>query len=74
MDALLAESRRLEDEARRMAGLPPRRRDPGVASGDDAGSAATDSVGAILRDAGQQFREFAGAGARELRRRVRDML
>jgi curved DNA-binding protein CbpA len=75
MEAILAESRRLEDEARRLAGLPPRH---GVSGSDAPGSDAsrsppaesTDSVGAILRDAGDQLREAADAGARELRRRL----
>jgi hypothetical protein len=69
MDAILAESRRLEDEARKLAGLPPRH--------DVSGSAAApaaDSVGAILRDAGDQLRDAVDTGARELRRRIRRML
>lgn len=69
LDALLAESRRLEDEARRLAGLPPRPRDPASPGGETG-----DSVTAILRDASQQVRTVAEAGARELRRRVRRML
>jgi hypothetical protein len=69
MEDLLAESRRLEDEARRLAGMPPRH--GGMASpADESG----DSVAAILRDAAQQLRELAGEGARELRRRVRRVL
>ncbi len=69
MEDLLAESRRLEDEARRLAGMPPRH------GGTDApADESGDSVAAILRDAGQQLREVAGEGARELRRRVRRLL
>jgi hypothetical protein len=69
MEELLAESRRLEDEARRMAGLPPRH-DADASAGTGTG----DSVAAILRDASDQVRDAAQAGARELRRRVRRML
>jgi hypothetical protein len=69
MDDLLAESHRLEDEARRLAGLPPR-----YAETPSAGGEAGDSLRAILRDAGQQLRGAAGAGARELRRRARRLL
>ncbi|HEY5198890.1 MAG TPA: DnaJ domain-containing protein [Solirubrobacteraceae bacterium] len=69
MEALLAESRRLEDEARRLAGLPPRERDR--RSPDDGPG---DSAGAILRDARDQLREAADIGARELRRRIRRLL
>jgi hypothetical protein len=69
MEDLLAESRRLEDEARRLAGMPPRH--GGMASPADGSG---DSVAAILRDAGQQLRELAGEGVRELRRRVRRVL
>jgi curved DNA-binding protein CbpA len=69
MEAILAESRRLEDEARRLAGLPPRH----DASGSSAESTA-DSVSAILRDAGDQLREAADNGARELRKRLRRLL
>jgi hypothetical protein len=66
MEDLLAESRRLEDEARRLAGLPPRPVETASPEGD-----VGDSLGAILRDAGQQLRAAAEAGARELRRRAR---
>ena len=69
MEDLLAESRRLEDEARRLAGMPPRH--GGTASpADESG----DSVASILSDAGKQLRGLAGEGARELRRRVRRVL
>lgn len=62
MDDLLAESQRLEDEARVLAGMPPR-------YSSDAGTVETDdTVGAVLRDAGQQLRGAAEQGARELRR------
>jgi curved DNA-binding protein CbpA len=69
MEDLLADSHRLEDEARRLAGLPPRYAEMPSAEGE-----AGDSLGAILRDAGQQLRGAAGAGARELRRRARRLL
>jgi len=68
MEDLLAESRRLEDEARRLAGLPPRYGAPGSPTAEPQ-----DSVAAIVRDAGQQLRDLAGTGARELRRRIRGM-
>ena len=69
MEDLLAESRRLEDEARRLAGMAPRY----GATASPAG-ASGDSVAAILRDAGEQLRDAAGEGARELRRRLRRVL
>ena len=69
MEDLLAESRRLEDEARRLAGLPPRH-DETASPADDSG----DSVAEILRDAGQQIRDAADEGARELRGALRRML
>jgi curved DNA-binding protein CbpA len=69
MEDLLAESRRLEDEARRLAGLPPRPAETASPEGN-----VGDSLGAILRDAGQQLRGAAEAGARELRRRARRLL
>ena len=68
MEDLLAESRRLEDEAR-LAGMPPRHGGTSSPAGESG-----DSVAAILRDAGQQLREVAGEGARELRRRIRRVL
>lgn len=68
MEDLLAESRRLEDEARRLAGLPPRYGPSSPSSEPD------DSVAAIVRDAGQQLRDVAAGGARELRRRIRRVL
>ena len=68
MEDLLAESRRLEDEARRLAGLTPRYSASGSPTTEPA-----DSVAAIVRDAGQQLRDLAGTGARELRRRIRGM-
>jgi len=68
MEDLLAESRRLEDEARRLAGLPPRYGPSSPSSEPD------DSVAAIVRDAGQQLRDVAAAGTRELRRRLRRLL
>ena len=54
MDDLLAESQRLEDEARALAGLPPR--DRPASSGE-----GVDSVAAVLRDAGQELRTAAAA-------------
>jgi hypothetical protein len=69
MEDLLAESQRLEDEARRLARMPPRH-GGSTSPADESG----DSVAAILRDAGQQLRQLAGDGARELRRRVRCVL
>jgi len=68
IEDLLAESRRLEDEARALAGLPPRDRGPSSPTAEPP-----DSVAAIVRDAGQQLRDLAGDGARELRRRIRGM-
>jgi curved DNA-binding protein CbpA len=69
MEDLLAESRHLEDEARRLAGMPSRHGATSSPTGESG-----DSVAAILRDAGQQLREVAGEGARELRRRIRRVL
>ena len=69
MEDLLAESRRLEDEARQLAGMRPRH--GGTAS---PAAESSDSVAAILRDAGQHLRGLAGESARELRRRVRRVL
>ena len=73
MDDLLAESQRLEDEARRLAGMATRHRAPGAPDDEPQ-----DSIAAILRDAGQQLRDAgeqlldaAEEGAREVRRRVR---
>jgi curved DNA-binding protein CbpA len=68
MEDLLAESRRLEDEARRLAGLPPRYSKP------EPGEQYEDSFGAILRDAGTQLRDAADEGARELRKLIRRWL
>jgi curved DNA-binding protein CbpA len=65
MEDLLAEAQRLEDEARRLAGMAARHSD---------GEESTDSVGAILRDAGTQLREAADEGVRELRRFIRRRL
>jgi curved DNA-binding protein CbpA len=69
MEDLLAESQRLEDEARRLAGMASRQ---GTGEGPAEGSG--DSVAAVLRDAGAQLREVADEGARELRRRLRRIL
>ena len=68
MEDLLDESRRLEDEARRLAGQPPRYENPAP------GEEAEDSIGAVLRDAGTQLIDAAGEGARELRRMLRRRL
>jgi curved DNA-binding protein CbpA len=65
MEDLLAESKRLEDEARRLAGMGTRH-----SGAQDSG----DSVGAVLRDAGEQLRDAADEGARELRRFIRKRL
>ncbi len=75
MEDLLAESQRLENEARRLAGLPPR--DFGGGTSPPANGTAEetdDSIAAILDDAQRQVRDVAGAVARELRRRARRML
>ncbi len=69
MEDLLAESHRLENEARRLAGLPPR--DFGEA--EPAGETG-DSLAAILDDAGRQLRDAAAIAAREVSRRVRRLL
>ncbi|MGA2756796.1 MAG: DnaJ domain-containing protein [Solirubrobacteraceae bacterium] len=65
MEDLLAESQRLEDEARKLAGMASRRR------GEEE---PTDSVGDVLRDAGAQLRDAADEGVRELRRFIRRRL
>jgi hypothetical protein len=76
MEELLAESRRLEaqarlleDEARRLGGLPPRH-GPGGAPLEDG----EDSLGAVARDAGKQLRDAADRGTEELRKLVRRWL
>jgi len=69
VEDLLADSHRLEDEARRLAGLPPRHRRAPSPAGDHE-----DSLAAILRDTGQQLRGTVTDGARELRRRARRLL
>lgn len=58
---LIAESKRLEDEARKLAGLPPRHSDE-----EPAEDGSQDSFGAILRDAGDQLLD----AARDVRRRL----
>jgi curved DNA-binding protein CbpA len=65
MDDLLAESRRLEDEARRLAGLPPRYEPPAP------GEHVEDTIGAVLSDAGTQIIDAVGEGTRGLRRLLR---
>jgi hypothetical protein len=69
MEDLLAESQRLENEARRLGGLPPR--DFGDAEDEPQ---TGDSFTAILDDAGRQLRNAASTLTDELRRRVRRML
>jgi hypothetical protein len=74
MDDLLAESQRIEDEARSLAGLPPRDRGNAAPAADGAPAAEEeDSIGAILRDAAQQLRDMADDGAREIKRRLDDL-
>jgi DnaJ-class molecular chaperone len=65
MEDLIAESQRLEDEARRLAGM---------ASRYSGAEESNDSVGAVLRDAGTQLRDVADEGVRELRRFIRKRL
>jgi len=65
MDDLLAESQRLEDEARRLAGLPPRYEPPAP------GEHVEDTIGAVLSDAGTQIIDAVGEGTRGLRRLLR---
>ncbi|HEY1777582.1 MAG TPA: J domain-containing protein [Solirubrobacteraceae bacterium] len=67
MDDLLAESRRLEDEARRLAGLAPRYEPPAP------GEEAEDTIGAVLSDAGTQIADALGEGARSLRSLLRKL-
>ncbi len=69
LEDVLAESHRLENEARRLAGLTPR--DFGDA--EPVGETG-DSFAAILDDAGRQLRDAAAIAAREVSRRVRRML
>lgn len=70
MEDLLAESRRLENEARRLAGLPPRDFGGGTAPEPETG----DSFAAILADAQRQLGDVAAATAREVSRRLRRLL
>jgi curved DNA-binding protein CbpA len=65
MDDLLAESQRLEDEARRLAGMAPRYSDPAP------GEEAEDTIGAVLRDAGGQILDAADEGVRGIRKFLR---
>jgi curved DNA-binding protein CbpA len=67
MEDLLAESQRLENEARRLGGLPPR-------DFRDAPAESEDSLASVFDDAQRQLRDVAAAAARELRRRARRML
>ena len=67
MDDLLAESRRLEDEARRLAGLPPLHQPPAP------GEEGEDTIGAVLRDASAQVLQAADDGVRGLRKLLRRM-
>jgi curved DNA-binding protein CbpA len=65
---LRAESQRLENEAREMAGLPPRD------FADETAGETGDSFATILSDAQRQLGDVAQATARELRRRLRRWL
>jgi curved DNA-binding protein CbpA len=65
MQDLLAESQRLEDEARRLAGMAPRYEEPA------AGEEGEDTIAAVLRDAGTQLADAAQEGVRGLRRFLR---
>jgi curved DNA-binding protein CbpA len=65
MDDLLAESQRLEDEARRLAGMAPRYEQPA------AGEEGEDTIAAVLRDAGSQLADAAEEGVRGLRKFLR---
>jgi len=65
MEDLLAESQRLEDE---LAGLGRRRGRPSTSAAEGE---EEDSVGAVLRDAGQQLSAAAGEWSRELGRLFR---
>jgi curved DNA-binding protein CbpA len=65
MEDLLAESARLEEEARKLAGMASRQSSDGQPD---------DSVGAVLRDAGAQLRDATDEGLRELRRFIRRRL
>jgi len=68
MDDLLAESQRLEDEARELAGMTRRHRPPGSAEDEDEGQ---DSMSAVLRDAGRQLNTAAAGWSRDLSRLLR---
>ena len=68
MDDLLAESQRLEDEARRLAGLPPRY------APAQPGEEGEDTIGAVLRDAGAELLDAADEGVRGLRKLLRRMI
>jgi curved DNA-binding protein CbpA len=68
MEDLLAESQRLEDE---LAGVGRRRGRPNTGAGAGEGDEEEDSVGAVLRDAGQQLSATAGQWSRELGRLFR---
>ena len=68
MDDLLAESQRLEDEARRLSGLPPRY------APAEPGEEGEDTIGAVLRDAGAELLDAADEGVRGLRKLLRRMI
>ena len=70
MEDLLAESQRLENEARRLAGLQPRDFGGEKARESEPG----DSFAAILADAQRQLSDVAAATAREVSRRLRRLL
>jgi len=65
MQDLLAESQRLEEDARKLAGMRPRT--PTGAADDEP----QDSIAAVLHDAGQQLRTAAVGWTRELSRLAR---
>jgi curved DNA-binding protein CbpA len=70
MDDLIAESQRLEDEARELAGMT-RRHTPGIPAEDEHEVEVEDSMSAVVRDAGQQLGTAAAGWSRELSRFLR---
>lgn len=70
MEDLLAESQRIENEARRLAGLAPR----DFGGGGTGEPETADSFAAILADAQRQLGDVAAATAREVSRRLRRLL
>ena len=57
-----------EDEARRLAGLPPRY------APVEPGEEGEDTIGAVLRDAGAELRDAADEGVGGLRKLLRRMI